>query len=131
MEPPSSNWIFTAVKPPLLILENFGWNKLRKNACYSCSVQLTAGIKGLVGAVAAIILDIAHQVQWDAAFVDTLELGGRARLHGAGLRVLVTTVCTVVYAIAVRGQRDALLVFALKLVVQTPMVTCGDREQWD
>lgn len=97
----------------------------------SCSVQLTAGVKGLVRAVAAIILDIAHQVQWDAALVGTLELGGRAGLHGAGLRVLVTAVCTVVYAIAVRGHRDALLVLALELVIQAPVVACRDAEQRD
>lgn len=95
--------------------------------CFSCSVRLTAGIKGFVGAVAAIVLDIAHQVQRDAAFVGTLELGGRARPRGADLRLLVTTVCAVVYAVAVRGHRDALLVFALELVIQAAMVTCRGR----
>lgn len=97
---------------------------------FFCSVQLTASFKGLVGAVAAVVLDVAHQVQWDAAFVGALELGGRAGPHGAELWVLVTTVCTVVHAITVRGHRDALLVLALELVVQAPMVTCRDTKQW-
>lgn len=68
---------------------------------FSCAVELTAGIKGLVGAVAAVVLDVAHHAHWDAAFVGALELVGRAGLLGAGVRVLVTTVRTVVYAIAV------------------------------
>lgn len=103
-------------------LESFVSNELKH---YCPSVQLTAGLKGLVGAVATVVLDVAHQVQWDAAFVGTLELGGRAGLHGASLRVLVTTICTVVNAVAVRGCWDAPLVLALELVIQAAMVTCG------
>lgn len=94
-------------------------------------IQLTAGLKGLVRPVSAVVLGIAHVVGGYAATVGALELPRAAGLLGASLRVLVAAVGAVAHTVAVPGHRDAELVLTLELVLLAAVVTWkGERREF-
>lgn len=86
------------------------------------NLPLTAGFVRLVGSVPAVVLGVAHVARRQAAAVGALEPSRSARLLGTSLRVFVAAVGAVVRAVAVPRHGDAVLVFALELVVLASVV---------
>lgn len=92
---------------------------------------LTAGLKRFIRSVSTVVLGITHVALGQAAPVGAVELSWPAGSLSASVRVLVAAIWTVINSIAVPGHRDALLVFALELILLASVVTYEDREQVD